>query len=185
MEQIISCFDRLGWKGKTKQLQPQQQQQQQQLLIRANCCHKLADTQECDHSSSNCKDVNVKRSIVLHESEKSRSLLAKNTRKFKIQIQKMQQNNDECARCVKGYCFDLDSVVLVSVSIKSIHSSGSFGSVLWLQRSDIFPTARPAKVSWSSLRRATSLGKVRSPPRCSINTSATCGNRTGPILIPE
>lgn len=37
---------------------------------------------KCDHSSSNCKDVIVKRSVVLHKSEKSRSLLAKNTRKL-------------------------------------------------------------------------------------------------------
>lgn len=44
---------------------------------------------------------------------------------------------------------------------------------------------RPAKVSWSLMRRATSLGKVWSQPSCSINTSMTCGNRTGSILFPE
>lgn len=68
------------------------------------------------------------------------------------------------------------------------HESSALHWVIW-QRALVpevihFPHG-PAKVSWSWMCRATSLGKVWWLPSCSVNTSRTCGNRTGSILFPE
>lgn len=59
---------------------------------------------KCDHSSSNCKDVIVKRSVVLHKSEKSRSLLAKNTRKLVPPNLNWSNSKDAAQRWMRPLC---------------------------------------------------------------------------------